>query len=354
METTRAKKIGSYRVLSIIGRGGMGEVFKARHELLQREVALKRLHSDRLDAQEEMRERFLREGRALARLRHHNIVAVHDLFERRGEMYMAMELVDGHDLGALIERGPLPLDVACIVGIEVAGALEAAHRMGIVHRDIKAGNVMLGRDGAVKLMDFGIARQEEVEGVTKTGLVMGTPRYLAPELLQGATADPRSDVYGLAALLYHCVSGRRIFEEATPENLFHLIHAGKYTPLRKVAPSVPRRLRRLIERGLERRLERRFGSPSELRQQLELYVAEQGAWANHGERIVGFLAAQGRITTEEASQWVDASDLIMTSTFTPKPERRALKWAGAALLCAAAAGALWAREGLTQLAGWTF
>ncbi|MEM1026207.1 MAG: serine/threonine-protein kinase [Myxococcota bacterium] len=326
MASTRTKKLGPYDVGPEIGRGGMGEVLKARHRLLERDVALKRLHADHSQDPEELKERFLREGRALAQLRHHNVVAVYDLFERRGELYLAMELVDGVDLATLLREGALPIDVACIIGIEVAAALEAAHRMGIVHRDIKAGNVMMSRDGAIKLMDFGIARQAEIEGVTRTGLVMGTPRYLAPELLQGQDADPRSDVYGLGALLYHCVSGRRLYEEATPENLFHLIHSGRYRPVRTVAPSAPRALRRLIEACLHRKPDKRLQSPSALRQGLEGLMSDRGGWANHAERVVGFLAARGRISTEEASQWVDASDLIMTSTFTESssPGRRFL------------------------------
>lgn len=331
MGTTRTKKVGPYDVGAEIGRGGMGEVLRARHRLLERDVALKKLHADHTQDPEELKERFLREGRALASLRHHNVVAVHDLFERRGELYMVMELVDGVDLATLLREGALPVDVVCIIGIEVAAALEAAHRMGIVHRDIKAGNVMMSRDGAIKLMDFGIARQAEIEGVTRTGLVMGTPRYLAPELLQGADADARSDVYGLGALLYHCISGRRLYEEATPENLFHLIHSGRYRPVRSVAPAAPRGLRRLIEVCLHRKPEKRLQSPSELRQGLEGLMSSQGGWANHAERIVGFLAARGRISTEEASQWVDASDLIMTSTFTRQssPGRR---FAGALMM----------------------
>jgi serine/threonine-protein kinase len=294
----------------------MGEVFKARHELLDRDVAIKRLAPGTAQDRDEQRERFLREGRALARLHHQNIVAVYDLFERRGELFMAMEFVDGYDLLAILEQGALPVDVTCIVGIEVAAALEVAHRDGIVHRDVKAGNVMVGRDGAIKLMDFGIAKQEEMEGVTKTGLVMGTPRFLAPELLEGNEADPRSDIYALGALLYHCLGGVRIYDDVPGEVLFHRIQAGRYRRLKSVAPGTPRPLRRLVERCLQRRPDRRLQSAAELRQQLETMLAAMGGWANHHERVVGFLAARGRISSVEASQWLDASALVITSTFT--------------------------------------
>ncbi|MGF1510610.1 MAG: serine/threonine-protein kinase [Myxococcota bacterium] len=315
-ETTRLKTVGAYRIDSVVGRGGMGEVYKAYHELLDRPVALKRLPPGEPQDRDEQRERFLREGRALARLHHQNIVAVYDLFERRGELFMAMEFVDGYDLAAILEKGALPMDVTCIVGIEVAAALEAAHHEGIVHRDVKAANVMVARDGAVRLMDFGIAKQAEDDGVTRTGLVMGTPRFLAPELLVGGEADARSDVYALGALLYHCLAGVRIYEDITMERLFHAIQGGRYKPLKDVAPQVPRALRKLIERCLHRRPERRVPNPSDLRQQLEAMLASMGGWANHRERMVGFLTARGRLTQEEASHWLDASGLVVTSTFT--------------------------------------
>ncbi|CAN0592818.1 unnamed protein product, partial [Laminaria digitata] len=178
------EKIRDYAVLKRIGKGGMGEVFLADHPLLERHVAVKRFvfASGKGDDEVAARQRFLREGRALARLTHHNIVQVHDLFDVRKQTCMVLEYVDGFDLAQLLQGGRLPVDVACIVALKVAEALEHAHYSGIVHRDVKASNVMMSRRGDVKLMDFGIAKQDILEPMTQTGLVVGTPMYVAPEV----------------------------------------------------------------------------------------------------------------------------------------------------------------------------
>lgn len=152
------------------------------------------------DAQQQQqvwRERFLREGRAVAKLKHENVVAVYDLVEHRGELWLAMELVDGFPLDELTKAGALPVDIACMIALGVVRALEVAHRAGITHRDVKPGNVIVASSGTVKLMDFGIARDESLESLTKTGGVVGTPSYMAPELLKGQPASSRSDICDL-------------------------------------------------------------------------------------------------------------------------------------------------------------
>ena len=150
-----------------------------------------------------MAERFTREGQALAQLNHQGICAVHDLFARTNNLYMVLEYVDGYDVDFLLkEGGLLPPDIVAIIGVRVAEALEHAHLHRIIHRDIKPANVMVSRSGEVKLMDFGIARDEDLDRVTKTGLMVGTPMYMAPEVVQGGEADERSDVYSLGVMLY--------------------------------------------------------------------------------------------------------------------------------------------------------
>lgn len=339
---TLPKSIGSYEVVRLLGKGGMGEVYLASHDLLDRHVALKKLSPRDDTSVDEMEERFLREGRALANLHHQCIVGVHDLFKRRGTLYMVLEYVDGYNVAQLVDGGALPIDVAAIVAASVASALECAHRRGIVHRDIKGSNVMVSRSGDVKLMDFGIARDEALEQVTSTGVVVGTPMYVAPEVVSGATADPRADVYALGALLYHALSGRRLFEHANKENLYVLIVAGKFPSIGKVAPHVPRRLRRIVTKCLARKPSQRFQSAAELRQALEIFLGESNAWAQHEERVVGFLKARGHLTDEEAGAWLSAESLVISQTFESPREGRWLKrFVYGAVLAAAATAAYW-------------
>ncbi len=339
------KRIGAYDVQGVLGRGGMGEVYLATHELLAREVAIKRFAPKNDDAPaDELKERFLREGKALAQLRHQGIVAVHDLFELRNKVYMVMERVDGYDVAKLLESGPLPLDVACIVGLKLTEALEHAHRRGIVHRDIKASNVMVSRDGGVKLMDFGIAKDDALEKVTRTGIIVGTPMYIAPEVVEGKSADGRSDIYGVGAFLYHCLSGRRIYEHASKENLFQLIVSNRYPPLQKVADDIPRRLRQIVHRCLARKPNKRYQSAAELRQSLEVFMAGQNIWAHKEERLVGFMKAKGHLTEKEAQTWLNASSLVISSTFEGPAAEGAgsMRWlVVASTLAALAGGGLW-------------
>jgi serine/threonine protein kinase len=339
----RPERIRDYPVTQLLGKGGMGEVFLAEHPLLARPVAIKRFvyAAGKGDDEATARARFLREGQALARLGHHNIVQVHDLFEHRGQTCMVLEYVDGFDLSALMTQGALPVDVACVVALKVAEALEHAHFAGIVHRDVKASNVMMSRAGEVKLMDFGIAKQDLMDPMTRTGMVVGTPIYVAPEVLAGGEADARSDLYALGALMYLMLSGRRPFEHANSENLFALILAGRYPRLGKVAKDVPWRLRSIVHRLLERRPERRFASAAELRQTLEVFLAESGVAAHHGERLVRFLEAQGKLTSEEVTRWLEGPALAAGITGGARAPRAWGRWAVAALLVAGVAGATW-------------
>lgn len=344
MATRTPEKIRDYAVSRLLGKGGMGEVFLATHPLLERPVAIKRfVHAPgKGDDETAARARFLREGQALARLSHQHVVQVYDLFEHRKQAYMVLEYVDGLDLSELLTDGPLPVEVACIIGLQVAQALETAHYAGIVHRDVKASNVMMSRRGEVKLMDFGIAKQDLLEPMTRTGLVVGTPMYVAPEVVAGGEADARSDLYALGALLYGCLSGRRLFAHAKPENLFHLVLAGRFPRLGKVAPQVPWRLRGIVHRLLATKPEKRFGSAAELRQSLEVFLAERGAAAHHGTRLVRFLEARGHLTDDEVRRWLDgpaAASGVSVEPLTARPRRWGRRLIFAAVVAAAAAGA---------------
>lgn len=348
------EKLRDYEVSRLLGKGGMGEVFLANHPLLERHVAVKRFvfAAGKGDDEGQAKERFFREGRALARLCHHNIVQVHDLFEYRRQACMVLEYVDGFDLAEILKEGKLPVDVSVIIALKVAEALEHAHFAGIVHRDVKASNVMMSRGGEVKLMDFGIAKQDALEPMTKTGLVVGTPMYVAPEVVAGGEADARADLYALGALLYACLSGRRLFEHATPDNLFVLILAGRFPRLGKVASHVPWRLRSIVHRLLHNKAAKRFGSAAELRQALEIFLAEQDVGAHHAERLVHFLQSRGKLTDQEVEAWLEPARQSRSALTGASPARRpgrALRWglAVAALAVAAASGA-WL-YGLTEL-----
>ena len=201
---------GRYRLERRIGRGGAGAVWRAHDERLDRPVAVKQILIAP-DAEASSRTRALREARAAARLRVPTVVQVYDVIEEAGSAYLIMELVDAPNLSALVRRsGPLEPSNAAAVGLQILDALEAAHRVGIVHRDVKPSNVLLDND-MPRLTDFGIARLSDDPGLTSTGVVMGTPAYIAPEHARGAAVGPAIDLYGLGATLYYAVEGESPF-----------------------------------------------------------------------------------------------------------------------------------------------
>ncbi len=205
------EKIGKYQILERIGRGGMGTIFKAHDPILNRPVALKVISTD-IDVTDEVRARFFREAQACARLSHPNIVTVYDMGEDGGRLFIVMELLDGVELRRLIaDRAPLALEEKLSIMSQVCDGLFYAHQRGIVHRDIKPGNIMRLRSGQVKILDFGIAQMESVqETLTRTGLIMGTLRYMAPEQIRGR-ADHRTDIFAVGAVCYEFLSLRPPF-----------------------------------------------------------------------------------------------------------------------------------------------
>src|SRR5262245_15891989 len=219
MELDVGSCIGPYEIVSLLGHGGMGRVYLARDTRLHRTVALKVLSVERA-SHPEARERLRREARAIANLNHPHICTLYDFGTFDGFDYLVMEHLDGETLETRLTRGPLELDQALDVAIEVAEALDFAHRAGIVHRDLKPANVMLTRSGG-KLLDFGIAvpqpdaelaRRMKESRLTATGAMLGTPRYMAPEQIDGRQADARTDLFALGLLLFEMVTGQEAFE----------------------------------------------------------------------------------------------------------------------------------------------
>ncbi|HYN03505.1 MAG TPA: serine/threonine-protein kinase [Vicinamibacteria bacterium] len=260
-------RIGKYRIVGKIGQGAMGEVYKAHDPLLNRYVALKTI-SPSLAADSEFRERFKREAQSAARLNHPNIVTVFDFGEESGITYMAMELLEGLDLREALRRRSLGhLGRKLEVMVQLCDGLAFAHSQGVVHRDLKPGNVHIQPTGHVKVLDFGLARLGTSD-ITRTGTVMGTPHYMSPEQVRGERADARSDVFSLGALFYEILSGHRAFEGGVVAEVLQAIVTKEPEPLRRRMPDVPAALVPLVERALAKSADRRFRDAGEMGQAL--------------------------------------------------------------------------------------
>jgi serine/threonine protein kinase len=346
------RKIGSARIVREIGRGGMGVVYEAFQEGLDRPVAVKALDV-KLTRSKDVVERFRREGRAYARLRHEAIVQVHDLVERDDGLYLVTEFVDGIDLARLLSQGgALPPDCVALVGARVAEALDYVHYNALLHRDVKPANVMVSRDGEVKLMDFGIAKGEEDSDLTRAGMLVGSPSYMAPEVLAGGEASPAADLWALGVSLYEMLTGEKPFVGKSAEALFSAISRGRFRPVRVRAPECPRRLARAVERCLAPRPASRFRSGGALARALDALAARLLPRGLHPRaRLVALLANRGFVTEEVALSKLDLSTLHATRiadargsptrTEFPVPRRRRARRAVLAAIALAAGLAAW-------------
>ncbi len=271
------RQVGRYLIRERLGRGGMATVFKAHDPGIGRDVAIKFLHAT-LCQDDEYRSRFLREARAAGGLSHPNIVTVHDVGEIEGRPYMAMELLDGQPLSDEMANGrPLPLREVVVMGIQLARALAYAHARGIVHRDIKPGNLMRVKDSqTIKVTDFGIAHMESAgsEHRTRVGDILGTPQYMSPEQAQGDRLDGRSDLFATGILLYQMLSGQRPFLGDSLVALALKIAKEDPVPIEKLRPDLPAALRRVVERCLAKAPDRRFQTGEELAQALGRVLVE--------------------------------------------------------------------------------
>ncbi len=267
---------GRYEILARLGQGGMGVVYKARDRDLDDVVALKLVRPELVAMDPTALERFKDEVRLARRISHRNVARTHDFGEAEGVYYVTMEFVAGTPLKELIRaRARLPVSATISVGKQLCRALEAAHEQGIIHRDIKPPNIMVAADGLVKVMDFGIARPVEREkGRTKTGFVIGTPDYMAPEQLLGEPLDPRADLYAVGVVLYECLTGRRPHEADSPMALVSLKLSQDPVPPHQVAPDVPVALSRIVLRVLARNRDARPAAAAALYE--ELVHADEG------------------------------------------------------------------------------
>jgi serine/threonine protein kinase len=254
---------GRYELGPVLGEGGMAKVHRAIDQTLHRPVAVKIL-APPYDRDPGYVERFRREAHAAARLNHPNIVTVFDCGEDAGMEFIVMELVEGETLSARLRRGgPMPPEQVVSVGAAIASALAEAHARGVVHRDVKPGNVMLTDEGQVKVLDFGIARASGAEAVTRTGLVMGSASYLSPEQAQGSSADERSDVYALGCVLFQMATGRAPFVADDPVAALYQ-HVNEPVPLPSAIRSIPPALEDVIMRCLAKAPGDRYASAAAL------------------------------------------------------------------------------------------
>ena len=256
---------GRYERRELIGRGGMGDVHAGWDRRLERPVAIKTLRAD-VAAELSARRRFESEARSAARLVHPNVVAVYDSGEYRGIPFMVMELLSGRSLKDEISAGPMDVRSVQSLASQVLSALGAAHSAGIVHRDIKPANILAAGDDHWKVGDFGIAKSVQVHGSeeTVTGLVLGTPAYLAPERLFGGDATPAGDLYSLGVILYEALAGRRPFQADSPEGWAAAISTQTAEPLRDIRPDVPPAMASSIDRSIARHPAARFASAAEM------------------------------------------------------------------------------------------
>ncbi len=260
-------KLGNFEIVALLGRGGMGEVYRARDSRLKREVAVKTL-PPQFAADRDRLARFEREARAASALNHPNIVTVYDVGQENGVSFIVSELVDGETLTRVIERGPLPLRKLIEVGTQIADGLAAAHAAGVVHRDLKPGNVMLTAGGRVKILDFGLARQDRAPGaetataeVTDAGAILGTPGYMSPEQVRGEPASARSDLFSLGVILYEMASGKPAFRGGSSIEVMNSILKDDPPEL---PPASPPALDRIVRRCIEKQPAMRFQSAADL------------------------------------------------------------------------------------------
>ena len=303
MALSAGTKLGPYEILSAIGAGGMGEVYKATDTRLGRTVAIKVLHRAHSD-------RFEQEARAIAALNHPNVCTLHDV----GPNYLVMEYVEGSAL-----RGPLPPQEAVRLGIQIASALEAAHRRGIIHRDLKPANVMVTRDGSVKLLDFGLSKiavNADLQDVTPTiertmdGTVLGTTAYMAPEQTEGRPLDARSDVFSLGAVLYEMVAGRRAFEGRSMAQVLSAVLRDDPRPL----DALPA-LERIVTRCLRKSPADRFQTMAEVQVALE-EVSDKPAAPQASIAVLPFANISGDHDNEYFSDGL-AEEILNALTHVP-------------------------------------
>ena len=297
-------RFGPYEIIALLGAGGMGEVYEARDTRLERTVAIKICKG-------QINERFEREARAISSLNHPHICALYDIGREGSVDFLVMEFIEGESLETRLRRGPLPLEEALRIAIQIAGALDAAHRKGVIHRDLKPGNVMLTRSGA-KLLDFGLAKMAgpvvsfatdtlgpTAEPITAKGTILGTFQYMSPEQLEGKETDARSDIFSFGAMLYEMITGRKGFEGSSHASLIAAVMSTNPPPVSTIQPMASPALDRVVKTCLAKSPDDRWQSAGDLSRELE-WIADSGSNAS----LPAPVAAKRRI--RERLAWLAA------------------------------------------------
>src|SRR5262245_9698107 len=292
MALTIGTQLGSMEVTALIGRGGMGEVYRARDTKLKRDVAIKIL-PDEFSRDAGRVSRFQREAEVLASLNHPNIAAIYDLQESNGSRFLILELIEGETLADRIARGPIPVEEALDIAKYICEALEAAHEKGIVHRDLKPANVKITPEGKVKVLDFGLAKAMETQSPSATlsnspttlsgtmgGVIIGTAAYMSPEQARGRAADQRSDVFAFGCVVFEMLTGRQAFQGEDVSDVLASVIKGD-VDLRLLPANLNPRLNELLHRCLARDRKRRWHAIADVRLELETIIADP-----RGQRVL--------------------------------------------------------------------
>jgi len=316
MTLSPGTKLGPYEIQTLLGAGGMGEVYRARDTRLDRTVAIKILPQD-LSENSTLRQRFEREAKVVSSLNHPHICALHDVGNQDGVMFLVMEYVDGEVLAKRLERGPLPVELVLRYGTQIADALDKAHRGGVVHRDLKPGNIMLTASGA-KLLDFGLAKATSplIAGgtltsttisttpVTGQGTILGTFQYMSPEQIEGKEVDARSDIFSFGSVLYEMVTGRRAFPGTSLMSVASAILEKDPDSISTLQPLTPPALDRVIRQCLAKIPDDRWQTARDLTSELK--------WIANGGAQVGLQAKSAARTNYNRIGWILAAVLLLT------------------------------------------
>ena len=338
MPLTSGSRRGPYEILAPLGAGGMGEVYRARDTRLQRDVAIKALPAEFASDPERLA-RFQREARLLASLNHPNVAAIYGLEESDGACYLVLEIVEGESLAQRLAAGPLPVEEALAICAQIAAGVSAAHDAGVIHRDLKPGNVMIRPDGSVKVLDFGLAKGAEAKGNasdlsasptvslgTQAGVILGTAAYMSPEQARGRELDKRTDIWSFGCILYECLTGRQVFREQTVSDTLAAILRGD--PDWSILPAeTPTKVRDLLKRCLQKDPKRRLHDIADAGIELEEALASPPGPAAAAAAPLPRLARSGRI---RAAAWIAAGLLagaflgaILSRALSPGPRAQA-------------------------------
>ena len=309
MSDNSLAQLGRYRILGELGRGAMGVVYRAEDPALERQLAIKTIFVPADDTdRKEYEARFTQEAKAAGKLGHPGIVTIYDVGREGGMVYMAMELLEGVDLGTQTAERRLSVTEAVGIVERVADALAFAHDRGVVHRDIKPPNIMLVGDGRVKIMDFGIARMRSSDLKTQTGMMMGTPRYMSPEQVAGRAVDQRSDIFSLGTVLYELLTGTKLFSGNDATEIMYNVSQLRPVPPSRINRKVPSMLDLVVAKALEKDAGERYQDAHQFSADLRACLNELGIQRNTPDTTQRIDRRMGKAGADNATQELGAID----------------------------------------------